>query len=245
MKRHRLSICVLAAMLLAAICTGVLAIGGYFASHPYSYLAPRDHHGRYRLVAVYWSGDMGMRLGVGNGVVERLRAKGIPVLTVNSPVLFSRQRDRAFVDQAVENSLRTALARSGADQAAMIGNSFGADMLVTGIGTIPLLLRRRIASIVLIVPGAEIYFHANPSGIFYRGPAAADPDHTVPLLRGLPITCIYGTRERASLCARPVMAGTRRVALPDGHLMLTSHRQLYAAIEDAINHPPARLARLP
>jgi hypothetical protein len=228
--------------LLAGILTSALVIlgavllaGGYFESRPYA-LAHGNAHSR--LAAVYWSGDMGMRLGVGRGVVDALTAHGIPVLTVSSPMLFGEARDRAFVDGAVASSIRTALERTGAEQVAVIGNSFGADILGAGLGRLPADLRKRIASVVLTGPGTYVYFHANPTGIWYRGPVAAEPAHTIPLLRGLPVTCIYGTEEDDSLCETPIMASSSRVPIADGHLMLWSTDQLHAAVVDAVFHPP-------
>lgn len=216
----------------------VLTIGGYFESHPYSLQWPDRRVPHYSLVAVYWSGDMGMRMGSGSGIVESLRARGIPVLSVSSPMLFGRQRDRAFVDREVAASLRAALARSGATKVAVVGSSFGADILGSGLGHLSPDLRRRIASVVLVVPSTDVYFHANPSGIFYWGPNAADPAHTIPLLRGLPVTCIFGTEEDGSLCRDLVMGRARRIPIEDGHFMLFSRELLAAAVDSAVLHPP-------
>lgn len=210
----------------------LLTIGGYFETEPFALHWPAQRVPRYPLVAVYWSGDMGMRMGRGRNIVNSLRARGVPVLSVSSPALFGRARDRAFVDRAVATSVRAALTRSGADRVAVIGSAFGADIIGSGLGHIAPELRRRIASVVLVVPGTDVYFHANPTGIFYRGPAAADPEHTLPLLHGLPVTCIFPVSEDGSLCREAVMEGTRRVAIDDGQPPLT------AAIATAVLHPP-------
>lgn len=221
----------------------VLALGGYFDADPFTLHWPDGGKAarpaaRYPLAAVYWTGDMGMRMGTGKAIVESLRRRGIPVLSVSSPALFGRQRDRAFVDDMVARSLEAALKRSGAERIAVVGSSFGADVVGSGLGRAAPELRRRIASVVLVVPGSDVYFHANPSGIFYRGPAAADPAHTIPLLRGLPVTCIFGKDEDDSLCRHAVMGGARRIGIDDGHLMLFSHGLLAAAVDAAVLHPP-------
>jgi len=215
-----------------------LLVGGYFENAPFALLAPARASPSPPLAAVYWSGDMGMRVGIGEGLVDDLAASGVPVLTVSSPMLFAAARDRAFVDAAVARSVREAIARTHARRVAVIGNSFGADIVATGIGTLPPALRRRVASVVLLVPGVAVYFHANPTGLFYRGPGAAEPAHTVPLLRGLPVTCIYGADETDSLCPSPLMAGARRVRIEDGHLMLWSRDRLGRAMRDAVLAPP-------
>lgn len=216
----------------------VLALGGYFDAEAYTLHWPSRRASRYPLAAVYWSGDMGMRVGTGAVIIESLRNRGIPVLGVSSPVLFGRGRDRSFVDEAVEDSLDAILARSSAQRIAIVGSSFGADIVGIGLGRVAPQLRARIASVVLVAPENDIYFHANPSGIFYRGPVGANPTHTIPLLRGLPVTCIFGTAEDDSLCRNPAMRGARRVGIDDGHAMLFSYQTVAADVEAAVLHPP-------
>lgn len=226
---------------LGLVVAGVLAVGGYFESRAYVLLRPEGATPgkRPQLAAVFWSGDMGLRVGVGEGLIEELRRNGVPVLAVSTPVLFGAERDRAYADAAVTRSIRLALQRTGAERVVVIGNSFGADVLGAGLGRVPEDLRGRIAQVVLMVPGTEVYFHANPLGIFYRGPVAADPVHTIPLLRGLAVTCVYGADEDASLCRSPVMATARHLAIADGHMMLWSRAELYQAVLAAIATPPS------
>lgn len=160
----------------ALVLTGVLLVGGYFERDAFALIRPAAAASRAThpgLAAVFWSGDMGMRVGMGEGLVEVLAANGIPVLTVSTPMLFAGARDRAFVDKAVARSVRRALAETGAERIVVIGNSFGADIIGAGLGRVPDDLRRRIAGVVLMVPGEKVYFHENPTGIFYRGPSAA------------------------------------------------------------------------
>lgn len=223
---------------LALAGVAVLAVGGYFDSRPFALHWPDRRAPHYPLAAVYWTGDMGMRVGTASAIVEGLRSEGIPVLSVSSPVLFGHARDRAYVDAEVAHSLEAALERSGADRVAVVASSFGADVVGSGLGHVARDLRQRIASVVLVVPGTEVYFHANPSGLFYSGPTAADPAHTIPLLRGLPVTCIFGTQEDDSLCRHAVMDGANRVGIDDGHLMLFSRPALAAAVDAAVLHPP-------
>lgn len=235
-NRRRKLFGLLAVLPVAALAT--LAVGGYFdrvALHYKEPLAPR----RDGVVAVYFSSDMGLDVGAGEGAVEALRQRGVPVMAVNSSALFRWGRDRPFVDGLVAASLRETLARSGADKAALIGSSFGADILDTGIGALPAELRRRISSVVLVVPGTEVFFHANPSGLFYTGTPDSNPRRTVRLLRGLPVTCIYGTQEDDSLCRMPELERARRIALDDGHMMLGHYRTLAETAAHAALAPPA------
>jgi len=229
---------------LLALGTAILVIAGYFGRDPYRWY-PAAVHGQAQsgmrppLVAVYWSGDMGMALGNGRPIVRRLNALGVPVLVVTSPTLFATARDRGFVDSAVAASIRKALTVSGAQKVAVIGGSFGADIVGTGLGRLPPDLRAKVSSAVLLVPETEVYFHADPFRLAYSGPVSADPEHTVPLLRGLPLTCIYGTEETHSLCPQPFLRTARRVAIPDGHMMIWRHADSVQAVADAVLSPPA------
>jgi type IV secretory pathway VirJ component len=234
----RLAAALMLAVALAA--TAVLLVGGYFESTPFK-LTLGAGTVRPPIVAVYWSGDMGMRTGSGGGIVEALRARDIPVMTVSSPMLFGRARDRLFADEAVARSIAAALAQSGAAKVAVIGSSFGADMIASGLGHLAAGLRRRVASVVLIAPGTKIYFRADPSGLYYRGPSEVDPARIGPLLRGLAVTCISGAKEASSLCREPAMAWAKRVSMPDGHLMLFTRPRLHAEVVAAVEHPPSPL----
>jgi type IV secretory pathway VirJ component len=238
MRSITLKFLMIASLVCAAIFTAVLAVGGYYESLPFVLEVPRHARQHSDIVAIYWSGDMGLRVGSGDRLVHALLAQGIPVLTVSSPMLFGKGRDRAFVDHEIELSLQIALARSGASRLAIIGNSFGADILGSGLGRVAPDLRRRIESVVLIAPETQVYFHANPTGIYYRGLGASEPAQTIPLLRGLPVTCIYGTAERDSLCRSIVMQTAYKVALNDGHLLRSSRKVLSAALVQAVEHPP-------
>lgn len=232
----------LAIACLVGLLTGVMALGGYFDHAAMRWREPllSANHRKSDVAVVYWSGDMGTQVGLGSHLLPALTARGIPVLAVSSPALFRTPRDRTFVDSQVVQSVRLAMARKGIRRIAVVGDSFGADVLGAGLGQLPPELRQRVASIVLLVPANAVYFAANPIGFFYRGPVASEPDRTLPLLRGLPVTCIYGTQESDSLCREPVMGGARRVAIPDGHMMLSrSDQAIDAVIAGVVNPPPA------
>lgn len=226
--------------LIPALCMVTMVIGGYFDRDAMRWLDPTAQR-RHDLVAIYFSGDMGLDVGTGAGAIAGLRAHGVPVLAVNSSLLFRQRRDRGFVDSLVADSIRTALARSGATRVALLGGSFGADILDTGVGMLPPPLRARIASVVLVVPGTQVYYHANPLGLFYTGDPDSDPRHTIRLLRGLPVTCIFGTGEADSLCRMPELAPARRIAIPDGHLMLSHYDELARLTVHAAMAPPAAM----
>lgn len=233
--------CVLVIACLGGIMVLVMAVGGYFDRCAMIWREPAaGQSGRTSdLAIVYWSGDMGTRVGLGSRLLPAVAARGIPVLSVTSTTLFRAPRDRAFVDNQVVRSVRLALAQPGIRRVAMVGDSFGADLLGAGLGQLPTELRKKVAAVVLLVPANAVYFAANPIGLFYHGRVAAEPDHTLPLLHGLPVTCVYGTDEADSLCREAVMGGARRIAIHDGHMMLSRSDDAIEAVLQGVTNPPA------
>jgi type IV secretory pathway VirJ component len=215
----------------------VMAIGGYFDRHATRWLKPVGPR-RPDLVAVYFSGDMGLSVGLGEGAMSALRQRGVAVLAVNCSLLFRQARSRAWLDRLVADTIARALHESGARRVVAIGGSFGADVLDTGFAALPPALAQRVGAVVLIVPGTQVFFHANPTGWFYSGPPDSDPTRTVRAMRGWPVTCLYGRDEADSLCRDPAMATARRVEIPDGHLMLSHYRMLADRTAQAALWPP-------
>lgn len=186
------------------------------------------------LAAVLFSGDMGTRVGMAPILARRLAADGIPVLEVNSLTLFARRRTPADAEAIVAAAARRALAASGAPQLLLIGQSFGADMLQVGAAALPVDLRRRVRLVALIVPGNTVQFRASPSEIFDLGEPTHAAVPTAAQLDWAPVVCIYGIRERNSLCPQLTRGNAQVVALPGGHLMDRDADRLYATLRAAI-----------
>ena len=228
-KRHRLwRIAILSAVIVIVVGgLGVVAgIAGYFDHDPI-----REYPSTMRdppIVAVFFSGDMGTRWGIGSYVAPALSARNIPVFTVSSPAAFGRRHSQAYIDALIVRTARTALARSGAKRLVLIGQSFGSDMLTSSLAAIPPDLRSKIASVILIVPGERIYFRADASEIAYLGKPDVKGDAAIRAAPWAPITCIYGAQEDNSLC--PLIGSSRAtlIELPGGH---------------TLHHNPARLLR--
>ena len=187
-----------------------------------------------QLAAVYLSGDMGLRFGMGPHVVPALAAHGVPVIGVSSAANFAVHRTRAEVDALLADAIRTAVTRTGAQRVVLIGQSFGADMVATAAPDLPAGLRARVAAIVLVVPAQTAYFRADPTGLAYLGTPDARPAAAMRGVGWAPILCIYGIREPDSLC--PALTGTARViALPGGHFLNRDDKRLVATMLAALH----------
>jgi type IV secretory pathway VirJ component len=100
----------------------------------------------------------------------------------------------------------------------LIGYSFGADALPAIVPRLPADLRGQVKDMVLIGtgPDGDLAFHFGswlnrPSTDSYPvAPAIA-------ALKGLPMTCIYGDRERRDVCASLPAAVIRQVKLAGNH----------------------------
>lgn len=219
-------------VVLALLVLGVAAAAGFFDRDSERMFDARGS-GRHPLAAILFSGDMGFRFGMDSYVARALAQRGVPVLGISSPSAFGTRKTRAEVDAIVAGAIHDAMARTGAQRVVMIGQSFGADMVRVGLTDLPAAARHEVAAIVLIVPGENAFFRADPSGITYRrapdaGPGAADA------LAWAPLVCIHGEKERDSLC--PLLHGgtLQSFALPGGHFLRRDHALLVKTVIGAL-----------
>jgi type IV secretory pathway VirJ component len=220
------------ALVASAALLVVAAIAGFFDRDPIRLFGDFGR-GRVPVVALFFSGDLGLRFGMGPHVTQGLAVRGIPVMGVNSPTVFGRHRSRAEVDGLVADAVRGALARAHADRVVLIGQSFGSDVLGTGAARLPADLKSKVAAIVLVVPGQTVFFRADPTSLAYRGTPDAQALDAARTLSWAPLTCIYGARETDSLC--PLLAApVKRIALPGGHFLDNDPHRLVATILGAL-----------
>lgn len=183
---------------------------------------------RPQVAAVFLSGDMGFRFGMGADVAQALAERGVPVVGVSSPVVFASHRTRSEARDVVSGAIRLALARSGARRVLLMGQSYGADIVAAVVSDLPDDLRARIAAIDLTVPASDVYFRADPSGLAYLGEPDARPLKAMRALDWAPVICIYGEKEKNSLC--PLLRGTgaRVEGLPGNHYLRRDSKRLIA-----------------
>ncbi|MGP7794737.1 AcvB/VirJ family lysyl-phosphatidylglycerol hydrolase [Sphingomonas sp. CLY1604] len=221
----------IAAGVLLAI-AGVAALAGFFATDPVEMVAPtappRD------LGVLYLSGDMGLRFGPNPHTPRALAAAGLPVVAVSTPGLFGTQRTLAEVERIIADRVADALVRTHRQRLVLVGQSYGADVLQTGLAGLPAALRAHVAGVVLIVPGRTVFFRADPSGIAYRGTPDSLAARTLARLTWTPLTCIYGRQETDSACPALHQPHAQVIAMPGGHFLDDDYDALAAAVMAAI-----------
>ncbi|MES3153778.1 AcvB/VirJ family lysyl-phosphatidylglycerol hydrolase [Sphingomonas faeni] len=236
--------------ILSAIIVTFVALAGYFDRDPvHVYPALRtpsstsSSAGAPPVAVVNFSGDMGLRFLLGASTSRGLTEHGIPVVGITTPALFGRHRTRTELDAIVADGVRTALARTGARRIVVMGQSYGADIVQTGLAALPSDLRTRVAAIVLILPGDTVFYRADPSSLLYdHGTPDSMGATTGNRLTWAPVTCIFGVEETDSLCPLLTQPNARKVAMPGGHNIrhdadgLLAH--VLAAIRQAAAVPP-------
>jgi type IV secretory pathway VirJ component len=207
-----------AGIALIAVAIGLLLASAGFLDRDAHHLFAASGR-RAGVSALYFSGDMGLRFGMGPPTAQALAANGIPVLGVNSSTLFRAHKTRAETAAIVAQAVTDALRVAGRDQLVLIGQSYGADVLQTGLVDLPPALRRHVRAVVLVVPGRDVFFRADPTDFAYRGAPDSDGSRTIRALRWAPLTCIYGTREPDSACPAAQGSGATVIAMPGGHFL--------------------------
>jgi type IV secretory pathway VirJ component len=215
MSRSTAAFAGLAGTLLMALCyIGYIGNGPLFDTLP-AKTVPRQHQPR--AVALYLSGDMGFHAGLGPDVAARLTRQGIPVVAENSLHFFRTRRTPEEAGAMIADGLRRAIALDPDARLLLLGQSFGADVIAPSLPYVPTELRRRIAFIGLIVPGATRQWRASPSEIFSFNEPAEDAVTAARRLSWTPLLCIHGADEVESLCPALRQPNVTRLELPGGH----------------------------
>ncbi len=224
----------------AFVCAFVAA-AGYFDGDPV-HVYPAAPSVR-DIAVVNVSGDMGLRFLLGASTSRGLTEHHMTVVGVASPVVFRRRRNRNEVDAFVADVVRTALARTRAERIVVMGQSYGADIVQTGLAHLPADLRRRVAAIILVLPGDAVFYRADPTGWSYHGVPDSVAKTTADTLTWAPLTCIYGIEEDDSLCPLLKVPGARVIGMPGGHNIHHDDAALLRHVLDAISraaiHPSA------
>ena len=204
-----------ALLILAAIAR--LWSGGYFDRDPIWHYAPDRKPSA--LHVLFFSGDTGMRLGMGPFMARRFAAQGIDVTAVSTSTLFRFGQSRAGLNRIVADQVAAAERTAGSARLIVAGQSYGADIVQTGLAALPPALRPGIAGVVLIVPGTGTYFRADPTGLLYHFAPDSASAATVSAITWAPLTCVYGTQETDSVCPLLRMPNATVIGLPGGHYL--------------------------
>lgn len=180
--------------------------------------------------AVVVTGDGGWRK-IDASIADRLRRRGIPTVGLDSAAYYRTRRSPEESAAALESIVREYSAKWHRPKAVVIGFSRGADVLPFMINRLPADVRATIAVIAVLGPEPLIDFRFHPWwDIFHRAEPQVPVEPELARLRGQNVVCVYGTREKDSLCPLLDPDAFTIIAEPGGH-HFGGH---YAEIVDAI-----------
>lgn len=155
--------------------------------------------GSHRLVVVM-SGDGGWA-DLDKGIAEELTRRGISVVGWNSLRYFWRQKTPAQVGADLSRVLESYSRRWQADDIALVGYSFGADVLPFAYPLLPETQQRQVHFMSLLGMSHGADFKVRMGGWLGLGRQRETP--VLPALmrvHGVAVQCIHGTAEKDSLC---------------------------------------------
>jgi type IV secretory pathway VirJ component len=171
-------------------------------------------------LVVIISGDGGWR-DIDKSIGEWLAQHGVAVVGVDSLRYFWSKKSPADVAADLALLLDHYGAEFGTDRYALIGFSFGSDIMPDVWPELPKAVRDRVSLVSLLALGTNADFEVTVGG--FIGAPSAESRPLVPLLHQLPLErtqCIYGAdeaKENETSCTAPELGGAERVALEGGH----------------------------
>lgn len=198
--------------------------------------------GRAGTSAVFFSGDMGFNTGMAPRIARHLADQGIAVVGVNSLTAFAGGVDAGSAAAVVRGAVTRALAVPGTRRVLLIGQSFGANIVLAGAAALPPDLRARVPLIELVVPADTMQSRATPGGVIDEGNAGAALPYARRLATG-PVLCIHGETEEDSLCPEWRQANVRTVLLPGDHYLQHDDALVAATLLHGFNMLAGRMTK--
>ncbi|KVU30767.1 virulence factor [Burkholderia ubonensis] len=159
------------------------------------------------LLAIVISGDGGWR-DLDKTIAEALQRDGVSVVGIDALRYFWSEKPPAQTSRDLARVMRTYMARWNATSVALVGYSFGADVMPFAYNRLPAALRDKVSVMSLLgfAPAAD--FQIRVTG--WLGMPASDKALKVsPEIAKVPpgiVQCFYGEQEKETMC--PVLANT-------------------------------------
>jgi len=171
-------------------------------------------------LAIIISGDGGWR-DIDKSIGEWLSQRGVAVVGIDSLRYFWSKKTPDEVAADLALLFDHYGAEFGTDHYAIIGYSFGSDIMPDVWPKLPKTLKDHIGVVSLMALGTNADFEVTVEG--FIGTASAESRPLRPLLHNLPLDrtqCIYGKEEAEdgdSSCTAPEIEGAQRIPLEGGH----------------------------
>jgi len=186
-------------------------------------------------LAVILSGDGGWNV-TEKALGKRLAAAGVPVVGLNCLRYFCKRRTPDSSAHDLERVLDHYLQEWGKRDVVLIGYSRGACVLPFLANRMRADLRDRVREVVLLGPASRIDFKFHLADLITNvdWPASLPVLPEVEKLRGTPITCFCGRREKNCPCRDLPEGLATCVERPGGHLIWKDVEPILAVILNAV-----------
>ncbi|WP_434030759.1 AcvB/VirJ family lysyl-phosphatidylglycerol hydrolase [[Pseudomonas] boreopolis] len=182
-----------------------------------------------RRLAIVISGDGGWR-ELDKGVGAELNRQGVSVVGWNSLRYFWSKKSPQQIGDDLSRVMAEYQRRWHADDIALVGYSFGADVMPFAYQRLPEAQRRQVRFVSLLGLAHGANFKVRVGGWLGFGKSGQAP--VLPELAKMDprlLQCIHGEQEKGSLCPELEVRGIEVVARPGGH---------------HFDHDPAKLAAI-
>ena len=169
------------------------------------------------LLAVLLTGDGGWAPG-DKSMAQALAQRGVAVVGLNSARYVDRARTPDEASRDLASIVRHFLEAWHRQRVVLIGYSRGADLVPFMESRLPADLRNRVVLTALLGPGEWASFQFSPLDIArsHARPDTFPVQPEVAKLRGTPVLCLYGSRDRGAICPSLADAGLARAVAHDG-----------------------------
>ena len=170
------------------------------------------------LLAVVLTGDGGWAVG-DRSMAAAFARRNVAVVGLSSPRYLRHGRTPAQASADLARIIRYYLAAWHRERVIVVGYSRGADIGPFMVSRLPPDLQERVALTALLGPGPMASFRVGMLDILRdhtrSGGLPVSPE--VAKLRGIPVLCIYGSRDVGAICSSLQAAGLARAVVRNGH----------------------------
>lgn len=172
-------------------------------------------------MAIVISGDGGWR-DLDREVARRLAEEGVPTIGIDSLRYFWSEKPPPIIARDLERIVSVYGKMWNASRVALIGYSFGADVLPQTFPALPKPLQDEVVLISLLAPAGSAEYEFAVSGLVsgWFG-ITGEPAHPyLPDLKRLPqdrLQCFYGAEDADSVCKELAGTGAQVVETQGGH----------------------------